>query len=171
MSASLSHLDARSESASARPTVPLAELRRTVRRYALNPNLAALLPDTGESPTPSAARLAGDARSDVWLISWPEGTETGWHDHGAAAGAFAVASGVVVELTWALGAVQHRRLVEGDARSFGGDHVHNVVGAASGRSLTVHAYAPGLVTMGEFELGPQGPARLATARGRDGGSW
>ena len=149
--------------------VPLAELRRTVRRYALNPNLAALLPETEER---AWARLAGDARSDVWLISWPEGTETGWHDHGDAAGAFAVASGSVVELTWALGAVQHRRLAEGDSRAFGRDHVHNVAGAGPGRSLTVHAYAPGLLTMGEFELGTAGPVRLATSRtGRDGASW
>lgn len=161
MTASFSHLDAPS-----RPTVPLAELRRTVRRYALNPNLAALLPDTGER---SWARLAGDLRSDVWLVSWPEGSETGWHDHGEAAGAFAVAVGAVVEQTWALGAVQHRRLVVGDSRAFGRDHVHNVVGAGPGRALTVHAYAPGLVTMGEFALGDQGPARLATTR--DGGSW
>jgi hypothetical protein len=27
----------------------------------------------------------------------------------------------------------------------------------------VHAYAPGLVKMGRFELGPDGPARLAAA--------
>ena len=31
------------------------------------------------------------------------------------------------------------------------------VGAGPGRSLTVHAYAPGLVTMGEFELAAEGP--------------
>lgn len=153
----------------ARPAVPLAELRRIVRRYALNPNLAALLPETGER---AWARLAGDERSDVWLISWPEGAETGWHDHGDAAGAFAVATGSVVELTWALGVVQERRLTWGDSRSFGRDHVHDVVGAGPGRSLTVHAYAPGLVTMGEFELGAAGPVRLATTRtGQDGGSW
>ena len=111
----------------------------------------------------------GDARLDVWLISWPEGTETGWHDHGDASGAFAVASGVVLEQTWALGAVQHRTLTEGDARAFGRDHVHNVVGAGPGRALTVHAYAPGLVTMGQFELGPDGPNRLATPQ--DASSW
>ena len=165
MTASFTHLD----TPPARPTVPLAELRRTVRRYALNPNLAALLPETGER---AWARLAGDARTDVWLISWPEGSQTGWHDHGDAAGAFAVASGAVVELTWALGAVQHRRLADGDSRAFGRDHVHNVLGAGPGRALTVHAYAPGLVTMGEFELAAEGPVRLATTRSNaDGGSW
>jgi hypothetical protein len=138
---------------------PLGDLRRLVRRYAANPNLSALLADTGER---TWARLAGDARSDVWLISWPEGTETGWHDHGDAAGAFGVAAGVLVEETWALGAVQRRRLVEGEARSFGRHHVHNVRGAGPGRALTVHAYAPGLVTMGGYDLTSGGPVATAT---------
>ncbi len=173
MTASFLHLDTHADRGVPQPqrpgglaSVPLADLRRTVRRYALNPNLAALLP---ESTQRSWARLAGDARSDVWLISWPHGTETGWHDHGLAAGAFAVAAGSVVELTWALGAVQQRRLEVGDSRIFGRDHVHNVVGAAPGRSLTLHAYAPGLVTMGEFELGPGGPVPRGTTT--DGASW
>ena len=160
MTATTFHLDTRAAD------VPLAALRETARRYALNPSLAALLPESGDR---SWARLAGDARMDVWLISWPEGTETGWHDHGDASGAFAVASGVVIEQTWALGAIQHRTLTPGDARAFGRDHVHNVVGAGPGRALTVHAYAPGLVTMGQFELGPDGPNRLATPQ--DASSW
>ncbi|HVD21864.1 MAG TPA: cysteine dioxygenase family protein [Lapillicoccus sp.] len=158
MTALSAHLDA----PRFRRPVRLAELRQTARRYALNPNLAALLPNGTRLRT--WARLAGDARMDVWVISWPEGTETGWHDHGEASGAFAVASGVVLEQTWALGAVQHRTLAEGDTRSFGPDHVHNVVGVGPGRALTVHAYAPALVTMGRFELGPGGPVQLADSQ-------
>jgi hypothetical protein len=163
MTASSSHLDAPRFS---RP-VPLPELRQTARRYAVNPNLAALLPDTSHERT--WARLAGDARMDVWLISWPEGTESGWHDHGEASGAFAVAQGIVREQTWALGAVQHRTLTEGDTRTFGRDHVHNVVGVGPGRALTVHAYAPAVVTMGRFELGPDGPVQMAGSQ--DSASW
>ena len=163
MTASSSHLDARR----LRRPVPLAELRQTARRYALNPNLAALLPDSSRERT--WARLAGDARIDVWLISWPEGTETGWHDHGDASGAFAVASGVVLEQTWALGAVQQRTLADGDTRAFGRDHVHNVVGLGPGRALTVHAYAPALLTMGRFELGPDGPVQLTDSQ--DASPW
>ena len=152
MTAAYSHLDT--------AHVSLAHLRQTARRYALNPNLATLLPE-GDGRT--WARLAGDARLDVWVISWPEGTETGWHDHGAASGAFAVASGILLDQTWALGTVQQRTLTEGDTRAFGRDHLHNVIGAGAGRSLTVHAYAPGLVEMGRFELGPDGPAPLVVA--------
>jgi quercetin dioxygenase-like cupin family protein len=163
MTATSSHLDGRHFS---RP-ISLAELRQTARRYAGNPNLAALLPDNTTDRT--WARLAGDARMDVWLISWPEGTETGWHDHGDASGAFAVASGLVLEQTWALGAVQHRSLGEGDTRTFGRERVHNVVCVGPGRALTVHAYAPALVTMGRFELGADGPVQLAGSQGAS--SW
>jgi quercetin dioxygenase-like cupin family protein len=162
MTASSSPIDARSASR----TASLTELRTVARRYALNPNLAALLPESRER---TWARLAGDARTDVWLISWPEGSETGWHDHGEAAGAFVVASGVVIEQTWASGRVQSRRLIEGEARSFGRDHVHNVVGAGPGRALTVHVYAPGLVEMGRFELASDGPVRLVA--GEDASAW
>ncbi len=145
-------------------SVPQSQLRALVRRYALNPNLSALLPPSGER---TWARLAGDRHTDVWLISWPEGTATGWHDHGAASGAFAVASGCVVEETWALGAVQRRRLVDGDSRVFGPAHVHSVFVFSPGRALTVHAYAPGLVTMGRFALEASGPARLVGRLGEE----
>lgn len=150
----------------ARPSssrVTLNDLRRTVRRYALNPNLDLLLPDSGQR---TWARLAGDARSDVWLISWPEDVEAGWHDHGDAVGAFAVASGSVLEETWALGAVQRRRLTVGESHSFRAEQVHNVRGFGPGRALTVHAYSPALVTMGGYVVGPTGPVR-ATSVPRD----
>ena len=162
MTASFFELDAQSGGR----TATLTELRTIARRYALNPNLAALLP---ESTDRTWARLAGDARTDIWLISWPEGTQTGWHDHGEAAGAFVIASGVVIEQTWALGAVQTRRLAEGDSRAFGRTSVHNVLGPGPGRALTVHAYAPGLVETGRFELAANGPIRSATTE--DASAW
>ena len=169
MTATFSHLD-RFHTTSGRHHLPArlqpAELRRIARSYALNPNLEALLRETRER---SWARLAGDARSDVWLISWPEGTETGWHDHGDSNGAFAVASGTVVEETWALRSVQRRVLTVGDHRAFDEHHVHNVSGAGPGRALTVHAYSPALVVMGQYEIGPDGP--VSTAVREDESSW
>lgn len=143
-----------------------AELRAIARSYAGNPNLDALLTDTGER---TWARLAGDTRSDVWLISWPEGTETGWHDHGESNGAFAVAAGTVIEETWALRSVQRRVLAAGDHRAFNERHVHNVRGAGPGRALTVHAYSPALIVMGDYEIGPDGP--IATSTRQDETSW
>ncbi len=142
------------------------QLKRIAAHYARNPNLGVLLRDTGER---SWARLADDSGVELWLVSWPEDTETGWHDHGGSVGAFAVASGSVVEQTWATGAVRKRRLAAGDFRSFGVRHVHNVRGSAPGRSLTVHAYAPRLLTMNRHELSAQGPRPVGTTN--EGAGW
>ena len=151
----------------AHPTrVPAAELQRLACQYASNPNLEALLRDTGER---SWARLAQAPGVEIWVNSWPAGAETGWHDHAGSPGALAVASGSVVEETWELGAVHGRRLDEGDSGSFDAEHVHNVSGRGQGRSLTVHAYAPRLVEMTEHMLGPAGPEPTRTTR--EGVNW
>ena len=148
------------------PRVPTGELERLARQYASNPNLEALLRDTGER---SWARLAQAPGVEIWVNSWPADAETGWHDHAGSPGALAVASGSVVEQTWELGAVRCRRLDEGDAGSFDAEHVHNVSGRGQGRSLTVHAYAPRLVEMTEHSLGPAGPEPTRTTR--EGVDW
>lgn len=137
----------------------VTELHRVAHRYARNPNLDALLRDTGER---TCARLADEGGIEVWLGSWPEGAETGWHDHGASVGVFALVSGLLVEETWETGAVRGRRLGVGDSRAVGGRGVHNVRGIAQGRSLTVHAYAPRLVAMTRQELAVGGPRPVET---------
>src|SRR2546430_16882474 len=60
-------------------------------------------------------RLHIDAESEVWLISWLPGQATGFHDHGGANGAFAVALGTLAEHR-----LQAARDVEaGQVRGFG----------------------------------------------------
>ncbi|MEP6799361.1 MAG: hypothetical protein ABI890_14495 [Lapillicoccus sp.] len=142
------------------------ELERIARRYALNPNLDVLLRGTSDR---TWARLADDSGAEVWLMSWPEGAETGWHDHGGSVGAFAVATGNLVEETWSTQGSQERALGPGDSRTFGEEQVHNVRGVAVGRSLTVHACAPRLVTMTRHELTPAGLRPVLTSR--EGGQW
>lgn len=141
-----------------------AELERVARRYAANPNLELLLPAAEGSPAGERtwARLADEDGVEVWLISWPERAATGWHDHGGSVGAFAVARGAVVEEIFDGRSVRRRRLAEGDSRAFGEHHVHNVVGVAEGRSLTVHAYAPRLESMTSYALTDAGPVPTGT---------
>ena len=63
-----------------------AQLLRTARLFASDPALATLLdPGSGDRQW---AELDSTAYLQVWLIAWPAGTDTGWHDHGDAAGAF-----------------------------------------------------------------------------------
>jgi rhodanese-related sulfurtransferase len=44
-------------------------------------------------------RLSHDHDQEVWLLSWLPGQDTGFHDHGESAGAFAVAFGALREST------------------------------------------------------------------------
>jgi len=92
-------------------------------------------------------RLYVDTDHDVWLISWLPGQGTGFHDHGASSGAFAVASGVLEEERADGTALIHA----GDVRTFGPSFAHDVRNPASGPAISIHAYSPPLTTMTHYE--------------------
>ncbi|MFE9374637.1 cysteine dioxygenase [Streptomyces sp. NPDC006711] len=104
-------------------------------------------------------RLDGPGGSEAWLIGWPPGTGTGWHDHGGSYGAFVTAAGVLREdslaarlptegwktLELAEGVDRSRELEAGAGRAFGPHHVHEVRnGSGSAHAISVHAYYPPL---------------------------
>ena len=100
---------------------------------------------------------------EVWLLSWLPGQSTGFHDHGAAAGAFAVARGQVRERTVAgQGGVREQTVARGAIRSFGSRYVHDVANASAGPAITVHAYSPPLTAMRRYELTGSGLVHIAT---------
>ena len=71
--------------------------------------------------------LHRDAHVDVWLISWIEEQDTGWHDHDVSSGAVAVVDGTLVEERLVLGGPPHRReLPAGDGTRFDPSHVHRL---------------------------------------------
>lgn len=72
-----------------------AELLDFVRRSAADQDLIASLPLDPEGRT--WVRLKGPGGSEAWLIGWPPGTGTGWHDHAESHGAFATATGELKE--------------------------------------------------------------------------
>ncbi len=121
------------------PVVTDAELERLARRYAANPNLEAV---AGDAERHTWARLAQTDGAELWLVSWPTGAQSGWHDHGGSRGAVAVAIGAVEIRTWHPDGVRTSRLDVGDVGSVGADEAHQVSGSGTGRTLTVHAYAP-----------------------------
>jgi len=104
---------------------------------------------------------------EVWLLSWLPGQVTGFHDHGKAAGAFAVARGQVCEQTVAAAGteVRNRTVAAGHVRAFGARHVHNVVNASVEPAVSVHAYSPPLTAMRRYELTGSGlvPAAIESA--------
>ncbi len=107
---------------------------------------------------------------EVWLLTWLPGQSTGFHDHGHAAGAFAVARGGLSERTVA-GAgrrVRHRAIPAGGVRSFGTHHVHDVINVFGEPAVSVHAYSPPLTAMRRYDLTLDGLVPVATQSAEQG---
>ena len=94
-------------------------------------------------------RLHHGPEYDIWLISWLPGQSTGFHDHGASAGAFVVSTGVLEEhrLGEAPGEIH-----PGQPCSFGPGYAHDVRNVSPAPAISIHAYSPPLSEMNEFEL-------------------
>jgi predicted metal-dependent enzyme (double-stranded beta helix superfamily) len=110
------------------------------------------------------AQLELTADLEVWLLSWLPGQGTGFHDHGAAVGAFTVAQGELTERTVPAGqsAAASRVFAAGPARPFGPAHVHDVVNTSAAPAVSVHAYSPPLTAMRRFELTAGGLVHTST---------
>ncbi|MGW6021904.1 cysteine dioxygenase [Streptomyces sp. NPDC055099] len=134
-----------------------AELLEFVRRSAADAELIASLPLDPEGRT--WVRLEGPGGSEAWLIGWPPGTGTGWHDHAESVGAFYTAAGTLKENSLAArlptdgwktlelsgGVDRERELTVGKGRAFGQNHVHEVLNESTGEhAISVHAYYPPL---------------------------
>ncbi|MEV4788487.1 cysteine dioxygenase [Streptomyces tuirus] len=134
-----------------------ADLYDFVRRTAVDTELIDSLPLDPEGRT--WVRLDGPGGSEAWLIGWPPGTGTGWHDHADSVGAFLTASGELREnslaarlptdgwktLELAGDVDRERRLRAGQGRVFGRHHVHEVLNESPDRhAISVHAYYPPL---------------------------
>jgi len=107
---------------------------------------------------------------EVWLLSWLRGQSTGFHDHGLAAGAFAVAEGQVRERTVATGQrplVRNLTVARGSVRTFGPHYTHDVMNVSAEPALTVHAYSPPLTAMRRFELTESGLVQTGTEMEQD----
>ncbi|HTJ68802.1 MAG TPA: hypothetical protein VL551_14800 [Actinospica sp.] len=109
--------------------------------------------------------LDGPSGSEAWLIGWPPGAETGWHDHGGSRGAFATAAGTLHESSLAIplptagwrtlellpDVDRERDLPAGAGRGFGPHHVHQVVNPGQDdHAVSVHVYYPPLPLMRRY---------------------
>ncbi len=139
------------------PAPTQADLLDFVRRTASDAELIASLPLDPEGRT--WVRLEGPGGSEAWLIGWPPGSGTGWHDHAESVGAFITASGELKENSLAVrlpsegwttlelteGVDRERGLPAGRGRSFGHHHVHEVLNESTEvHAISVHAYYPPL---------------------------
>jgi len=144
-----------------------AQLLRTARLVASDPQLPSLVDhQPGERRW---VELDSSPYLQIWLLSWPVGSETGWHDHGRSAGAVLTVRGTLGEQTL----VGHRRvdrvLAAGVGRPFAPDHVHNVTNVGPGTALSVHLYTPRLTSSTRYAVTPAG--LQATGVDRAGVNW
>jgi hypothetical protein len=132
------------------------ELRRLVTEVAADPRewIALVRFDTLER---HFEQLWRDRHVDVWVISWVNGSDTGFHDHDISHGAVAVVEGEVIEERLAL-LGPPRRLTHraGETFDFDASHVHRMCHESAGHAVTVHAYSPPLWRMGTYTSSSDG---------------
>jgi len=109
-------------------------------------------------------RLALTDDYEIWLLSWLPGQHTGFHDHGDAAGAFAVAQGSLRESLVSPGrtTVRTRTAAASSVTRFGRRHVHDVANVSGEPAVSVHAYSPPLAAMRRYEMTASGLALVRT---------
>jgi hypothetical protein len=123
-------------SVAARPELwePLVVCDRTRRRYRL---------------------LFEDARLDVWVLSWMPGQATGYHDHGCSNVALTALQGSVLERQIRVGQASiERELAPGPVQRGPAGYIHSVAHRTGAPAVTLHAYSPPLMEVGQYRAGP-----------------
>jgi quercetin dioxygenase-like cupin family protein len=127
-----------------------AQLLRTARLFASNPELPTLVDHQSEQRR--WVELDSSPYLQIWLLSWPAGSETRWHHHGESAGAFLTVRGTLREQTPHGHRRLDRTLIAGQGRSFGPNHIHHVSNVGLETALSVHLYTPRLTTMTRYDM-------------------
>ena len=136
-----------------------SELRGLVGRIADEPERWRSLVHHGSGER-HFEQLWRDDRVDVWVISWANGNDTGFHDHDLSSGAVAVVEGELVEERLVVGgAPVRRRHRAGQTFDFDASHVHRMLHESGTRAVSIHAYSPPLWRMGSYAVAPDGSLR------------
>ena len=111
--------------------------------------------------------LFEDDRLDVWVLSWMPGQATGYHDHGSSGVALTAVQGAVVERQIRLGEPSiARTLAPGEVQRGPAGYIHAVTHSAGTPAVTLHAYSPPLVQVGQYRAGPAGELLREQQHGR-----
>ena len=136
-----------------------SELRDLVARIAADPQQWQGLVRHG-TPERHFEQLWRDDHVDVWVITWTNGNDTGFHDHDVSRGAVAVVEGEVTEERLVVGGPPRRlRHAAGETFEFDASHVHRMCLDADGPAVSIHAYSPPLWRMGAYTVASDGTLR------------
>lgn len=98
-----------------------------------------------------------DGHLELWLITWMQGHDTGFHDHDLSAGAVAVAQGQICEERLTLAGIGTGRIFKaGQAFDFHSSDIHRVSHVGWLPAVTLHAYSPPLERMGAYSIDAAG---------------
>ena len=95
------------------------------------------------------------------------GQATGYHDHGNSNVALAAVRGAVIERQIRLGTRSiERTLAPGPVQLGPAGYIHSVAHSAGLPAVTLHAYSPPLVQVGQYRAGPSGELLREQQHGR-----
>ena len=137
------------------PRIALGALAATAARLARAAVWKTLTPLTDTERW--YALLAANDTFEAWVIGWPVGGAIELHDHGGSSGAVHVVRGALEETSTnrvSRPPLARARVGEGDGTVFGPDHVHDLVNAGDQPALSIHVYAPRLVSMTFYDDRP-----------------
>ncbi len=103
------------------------------------------------------ARLVHDDDHEVFVISWMDDHDTGFHDHGSSCGAVHVAEGGIFEERLGFASGHLERLVgPGETIRFAASYIHRFRPKDGIPTVTIHVYSPPLGTIGAYHQGADG---------------
>jgi len=111
--------------------------------------------------------LYDDDRLDVWVLSWMPDQGTGFHDHDLSGVGLSCAQGEVCEKQMLLPAgTSDVAMTAGVTRNGLPGYIHSVAHAAGTPAVTIHAYSPPLVRVGQYRVDENGVMHRSIAHGR-----
>jgi hypothetical protein len=111
--------------------------------------------------------LYEDERIDIWVLSWMAGQRTGFHDHDISDVGIACVQGELDEGMLTLGtSATCIRLRRGALRRGAGGYIHAVAHHQGQPAVSIHAYSPPLMCVGQYRVDASGRLRRDPEHGR-----
>jgi hypothetical protein len=105
------------------------------------------VPGVDDDPSARSTRLIATALYDVWLITWPNGSSIGPHDHGGARSVLQIVEGELIETFSEQpgeGPSRIRVLRKGDATRGEPPYLHELENGSGLDATSLHVYSPPL---------------------------
>lgn len=111
--------------------------------------------------------LYEDDRIDVWVLSWMPGQGTGFHDHDHSEVALMCVQGTILEKQMLLPSGASKvEMTPGTVRTGGAGYIHAVNHLEGEPAVSLHAYSPPLIHVGQYVVDEAGILERKIEHGR-----